>query len=152
MITGVVAFSFATGALSSIISNYDSTEAKLKEKLQTLNEIQAEYDIDDVLYAKVVKTIKYDHSKKSKDALQFMEELPHKVKLELAMHIHKKMYSTLSFFQNKDSSFIAWIGTVIRPMNIQESEYICKEGEDITEMYFLVTGRAAYVLPRYDNK
>lgn len=39
MITGVVAFSFATGALSSIISSYDSTEAKLKEKIQTLNEI-----------------------------------------------------------------------------------------------------------------
>lgn len=33
MIAGVVAFSFATGALSSIISNYDSTEAKLKEKI-----------------------------------------------------------------------------------------------------------------------
>lgn len=39
MITGVVAFSYATGALSSIISNVDSTEAKLKEKITTLNQI-----------------------------------------------------------------------------------------------------------------
>lgn len=152
MITGVVAFSFATGALSSIISNYDSTEAKLKEKLTTLNEIQCEYRITDDLYNKLVKSIKYDHSKKSKDVLQFMEELPHKLKLELAMQIHKKMYENVNFFKNKDKSFIAWIGTVIRPFNVQEQEYICKEGEDIAEIYFLVAGKAGYVLPRYGNK
>lgn len=39
MIIGVISFSFATGALSSIISNIDSTEAKLKEKMSTLKDI-----------------------------------------------------------------------------------------------------------------
>lgn len=39
MIIGVISFSFATGALSSIISNYDTSEAKLKEKISTLNQI-----------------------------------------------------------------------------------------------------------------
>ena len=36
MITGVIAFSFATGALSSIIANIDQSEAMLKEKMATL--------------------------------------------------------------------------------------------------------------------
>jgi hypothetical protein len=45
MIIGVVAFSFATGALSSIISNIDSTEAKTKQKMATLSEIQQDYEI-----------------------------------------------------------------------------------------------------------
>jgi hypothetical protein len=39
MIIGVISFSFATGSLSSIIANYDSSEAQLKEKLSTLNAI-----------------------------------------------------------------------------------------------------------------
>jgi hypothetical protein len=39
MIFGVIAFSFATGALSSIISNIDQSEALLKEKMTTLTEI-----------------------------------------------------------------------------------------------------------------
>lgn len=43
MIIGVVSFSFATGALSSIIQNYDSSEAKLKEKIETLNDIREQY-------------------------------------------------------------------------------------------------------------
>ena len=36
MIIGVIAFSFATGALSSIIANLDQSEAILKEKMATL--------------------------------------------------------------------------------------------------------------------
>lgn len=81
-----------------------------------------------------------------------MEELPHKLKLELAMQIHTKMYSSVAFFQEKDKSFIAWIATVIRPIKSQESEYVCREGEDIQEMFFLVTGKVAAVLPKFNNK
>jgi hypothetical protein len=40
MLIGVISFSFATGAISSIITNQDSAEAKLKEKMQTLESIQ----------------------------------------------------------------------------------------------------------------
>lgn len=40
MLVGVVSFSFATGAISSIISNQDSAAAKLKEKMTTLESIQ----------------------------------------------------------------------------------------------------------------
>ena len=36
MIIGVIAFSFATGALSSIIANMDQSEAIIKEKMSTL--------------------------------------------------------------------------------------------------------------------
>lgn len=97
MLIGVIAFSFATGALSSIIQNIDSTEAKLKEKMSTLSQISSEFGLKDELFNKLVKSIKYDHSKQQKDVLQFMEELPHKLKLELAMAIHMKMYATVEF-------------------------------------------------------
>ena len=43
MLIGVVTFSFTTGALSSIISSYDSSQAKLKEKMATLRDINSQY-------------------------------------------------------------------------------------------------------------
>jgi len=98
MLIGVLSFSFATGALSSIISNYDSSEAKLKEKISTLNSIQSEYNIELELYNKCVKTVHYDHSKKQKDFIAFLDELPHKIKIELAMKIHEQMYNSIRFF------------------------------------------------------
>jgi hypothetical protein len=39
MIIGVIGFSFATGALSSMIANMDQSEAILKEKMATLSDI-----------------------------------------------------------------------------------------------------------------
>jgi hypothetical protein len=65
--------------------------------------------------------------------LQFIEELPHKLKLELAMVIHLKMYSTVDYFMGKDKSFIAWIVTLIRPLNSESEDYIYKEGEEVFE-------------------
>jgi len=50
----------------------------------------------------------------------FLDELPYKIKIELATEIHKHMFESVTFFQNKDKTFIAWIGTVLRPMNISE--------------------------------
>ncbi len=98
MIIGVVSFSFATGALSTIIANYDSNDAVLKEKISILNSIQNEYQIDSELYNKCIKTLRYDVRKKSKDFIMFLDELPYKIKIELATEIHKHMFESVAFF------------------------------------------------------
>ena len=43
MIFGVVGFSFVTGAFTSIISNLDSSKAKMKQQLEVLNKINTDY-------------------------------------------------------------------------------------------------------------
>lgn len=133
MIIGVLVFSFTTGSLSAIITSIDSRDTQLKEKIATLNEISNEYHLDLETFNRLVKTIKYDHSKKQKDTIHFMEELPHKLKLELAMIMMKKMYANVAFFQDKEKSFIAWVARLIRPVNVEEQDYIYKEGEEIAE-------------------
>jgi Ion channel len=152
MITGVVAFSFATGILASIVQNQDSSEAKLKEQMSLISEINTEYEIGEDLFNRLVKTVRYDHSRKQKNFKTFIDELPVKLKIELAAKMHQKMYSNVTFFKKRERSFMAWIGTVIRPINVQEADTIFSEGEPITEIYFIVKGTVCYVLPRYNNK
>lgn len=70
-----------------------------------------------------------------------MDELPHKLKSELAMVIHRQMYSHVSFFQDKDKSLITWVSRLIRPINYEDQDYIYKEGEEIFEskaLYFIL--------------
>ncbi|TNV84793.1 hypothetical protein FGO68_gene4315 [Halteria grandinella] len=81
-----------------------------------------------------------------------MEELPSKLRVEMALVIHHSMYQSVEFLSDKERSFIIWISGVIRQIHIDESEYIYVEGEEIIEMYFFVKGQAGFVLPRYDNK
>jgi hypothetical protein len=135
MLIGVVAFSFATGAISSIITNQDSAEANLREKLATLQNLQDEYEIDSELYNKIVKALQYGHQqiRSTRSVADFMEELPTKLRLDLAMKIHEKMYANIKFFKDKDKSFLAWVGTLLKPLNVQAPEYIYKEHDEITD-------------------
>ena len=50
MIIGVVAFSFANGAIASILSNYDVQNAVVQEKVVLLNKIYKEYFLPLDLY------------------------------------------------------------------------------------------------------
>lgn len=85
------------------------------------------------LYDELRVAIKYDHNKNYNDVKKFMEELPYKLRIELAMEIHKDIYMNIEFFHNKDKSFIAWVGPLLKPILASEFEYIFKEGDDIKE-------------------
>ena len=45
MIFGVVAFSFATGTLSSILQSFDASHAYLKEKLLVLDKLNEKFNL-----------------------------------------------------------------------------------------------------------
>jgi Trk-type K+ transport system membrane component len=60
MIIGVLAFSFSTGALSSLLTGYDSITLKMKQRLTLLRSIQQKYELNPVLSRKLKKTLTYD--------------------------------------------------------------------------------------------
>ena len=67
------------------------------------------------LFDELRKTIKYDHSKNYHDVIQFMDELPYKLKIELAMEIHKDIYRDIEFFKYQEKNFIVWVGPLLKP-------------------------------------
>ena len=71
--------------------------------------------------------------RRGKDLETFMNELPHKHRIELATIIHTKMYSGIHFFKGRDKSFIAWVSTNLKALNIEEEKYIYSEGDEVIE-------------------
>ena len=53
MLVGVIAFSFATGSLTSILSNYDQANAKLQEKISILNRVYKDFALPLELYERL---------------------------------------------------------------------------------------------------
>ena len=104
--------------------------------MAVLFQIKQEYNINPELFVELRKIIKYDHSKMSKNVIEFMNELPYKMKISLAMEIHKNIYHTIEFFKFKEKNFIAWVGPLLKPLKITEQEYIYKEGDEIKESMF----------------
>ena len=63
MVIGVISFSFSTGTLSSILSNLDSSKAKLKQKLGMLVDMRDEYQLPPSLYDELRNALKFDHNR-----------------------------------------------------------------------------------------
>jgi CRP-like cAMP-binding protein len=116
-----------------------------------LSDINNQYNLDSGLFKKLIRSINYDHLKKLRDFDFFMDELPYKLRIELAMAIHREVVESIGFFQGKDQSFVIWVVKFLHPSHFQEQEYIYKEGENVTEVSFLISGLAGFVLPRFDN-
>jgi hypothetical protein len=99
-----------------------------------------------------------------KDVFNFMEELPAKLRLELAMAIHKKMYSGIKFFQRQRQKFYCLDQHVFATLSTfkRMNSFIKKEKQLqkvslilsslIILVYFMVSGSAGFVIPRFNNK
>ena len=59
MVAGAFIYSFIIGSLTSFISQKETGLAKYNQKLLTLLSIRKEYNIGNLLYAKIKNSLKY---------------------------------------------------------------------------------------------
>ena len=121
MIVGVISFSFANGSLASIIQNYDQTNAIYQEKLVILNRIYKEYSLPLSLFIRLKKSMGYESKKDMHDLNKFLEELPHKLKIEVSLYVYEQRYNKIKFFRNRNVSFILWMCPLLKPQFFQEN-------------------------------
>ena len=98
MFIGVCAFSFATGALGSIIASTDNAQANLQERLLLLRKIKKQFQLSEKLFNELSVAIKYEYSKNIDGLGEFMDRLPFKLKIAMSTEIHKDLAQTFTFF------------------------------------------------------
>ncbi len=130
---GVLMYSFAIGSLSSIVSTLDAKTAEMNQKLDILTSIKKEFNLDDEIYNKVRKVIKYDLSRNQKDKMHFLQELPNKLRIELSQILHDKVIQNLYFFRDQPTDFIAYVAPLLKPVKFTQNDYLYKIGDMIDE-------------------
>jgi CRP-like cAMP-binding protein len=145
---GVLMYSFAIGSLSSIVSTLDAKTAEMNQKLQILSSIKKEFSLDQEIYDKVRKVIKYDLSRNQKDKMNFLQELPNKLRIELSQIMHDSVIQKMYFFKDQPSDFIAYVAPLLKPVKFSQNDYLYKEGDMIDEMYFVSKGTISFCLGR----
>jgi len=88
MIFGVVAFTFISGALSSIITNFDQSSASLAEKLLFLNKLKVNHGISDKLYSECRQAINFDEKTTMLGLDAFIQSLPTSLSQAVTIAIH----------------------------------------------------------------
>jgi hypothetical protein len=121
MIIGVISFSFASGSLASIFQNSDARDAQFEGKVYTLNRIYQKHCLPLDLYLRIKQSLRYNSKRDLEDLNNFVDELPHKLKIEVSLFIHEEIYKQVDFLRNRSSSFKAWICPLLKPYLVQEN-------------------------------
>ncbi len=137
---GVVMYSFLIGMLSNIVEIIDQKNSEMNMKLNELQEIKVIYDIDDEIYEKTRKIIKYDLTKSQEQKRNFLLELPNKLRVELSRIINDNVIKKIIFFQDKPE-LINFILPLLKQMRYGKNENIYKIGEipdESKNIFFLI--------------
>lgn len=148
MIFGVGFFSYTVGSLSSLISQIDSRESILTQRLYMITEFAAETGINTELKTSLKNAIKYNSYKTGMswaDKMHLFEELPKNLRFKVALSMYHGAAQSICFFQDKDPSFAVYLMPFLKPHQINGEEVIYREGQYADEMFFLLKGRVNLV-------
>lgn len=70
----------------------------------------------------------------------FVDDLPHKLKIEVSLYIYEERYKKIKFFQGKSPSFISWLCPLLQPRLYSENQYIYLEGDEVNNIAFMMSG------------
>lgn len=76
MIMGVIGFTLATSTLTQLLSEYDTSNRKLNEKMEILKRVYDEYCLPLDLYDRVKKSLTYIFMTDMEELNDFMDVLP----------------------------------------------------------------------------
>jgi len=92
MFTGVLSFTFVSGALASILQSEDTREALMQEKVILLNKVKQKYPINDELMLNIRNALNFDASKNDLFLIELYADLPVELKMELMMVVHESSF------------------------------------------------------------
>jgi hypothetical protein len=69
--------------------------------------------------------LKFEHTRNVSGLGEFMEGLPHKLKVSMATEIHKDIAMTFNFFSDQpEKQFMSWIGHRLVPTIHSDNQYL----------------------------
>ena len=107
MFLGAIFYSFIVGSLSSVILSSDSRQRLLETKLNTLIELRQKHSLDNAMFNKIKRALKYGYSRFFKanrknvnfyrhdqDNLHFLNELPLQLRTKVKLSLLKSFSRT----------------------------------------------------------
>ena len=114
------------------------------EKILT-NDKQQKMTKDENLYIKLINYLNYDYNSNRFEKLNFIQELPFKIRSELIYNMYENIINLFPFFKfssgiNLNNSFNAKVILSIKQIRMIKDEYIINEGEIVEEMFLVNSG------------
>ena len=132
LLGGVATFAYASGQMSSIMTNYDSSQVLLKQKLMSLEHLRVKYKLPEALVKEVKTSLIVEYNRRIEGLGEFLEELPHNLKYKLGNAIHGEMLGNFKMILKvNEKSFVSWLGHRLFERLILAKHYLYQETEEM---------------------
>ena len=154
MLVGVSWYAYIVSSMSTIMSSFDAKNKAVREKMLCVNEFIRTAKLPKDLSKQVrdfydFKLAKSQHAfllSSNYDVEELLDELGSGLRADVLLYMDRHLISKIPFLQNKVPQFVADCCGFFQPMVFQEGDFMCKEGTQADEMFFLVKGKAGIFL------
>ena len=148
-IFGILAYSWALTQMINYVKIFTDKEEELNLKIRVLDEIKLTYpNLNDDLYDRVRRFVKYKHESEKKDCHIIFEDLPLTLRNSLIYEMYKPMINSFIFFKNfSNSDFIVKIILALKPILALKNDILIKDGDFVEDIIFVKKGKLSLELP-----
>jgi len=83
---------------------------------------------------------------------EFINRLPHSLRLEVSEEIHKENFNNLDLFKGIGSkNFLAWVSSRLKQQMFPVSTFFYQKGDLIDNFYFAIKGTSSFVATDLEN-
>lgn len=82
------------------------------------------------------------------DKKDLFDELPIKLRCDIAQSMHGGVIQKLKFFEDKDSNFIGSVVPLLTPQSVNQYDFIFRKGSHPNAIFFITKGRISFYLEK----
>ncbi len=141
MVLGVGIYGYIIGKIAGILSKKDPSKANYIANLEKLTALVQIRKIPMALQERIRNYYTYMFNKRlGYDESSFLQGLPETLRREVSLHLKKESVEKIPLFQNAGEDFIKDIALHLKPVVFTPGDYVFKEGEAGSEMFFVIQG------------
>ncbi|KAM9319630.1 cyclic nucleotide-gated channel alpha-4 [Gastrophryne carolinensis] len=142
----VLGFATIMGSMSSVISNMNSADEAFYPNYDQVKLYLKMYRVHRSVKKKVIAWQQHLRiNKKLTNENQILENLPERLRVEVAVSVHLSTLSKVQIFQNCEKGLLEELVLKLKPLVYSPGEYVCKKGDIGREMYIIKEGKLAVV-------
>lgn len=152
MVAGLAFFGYLIGIMASILGRRDPARVAYEENIDRLSLAVRYGGLPPALQQRIHEYYTYMWLQRlGYDESDFLESLPVGLHEEVALHIKSDVIENVELFVGAPSDFVAYVALRLRPEVFTPGDWIFREGDEGSRMYFIVRGEVEVFQDRRED-
>ncbi len=140
-VLGIIAHAVVFSNVASMVQHMIADDSMFTELISSVNAEMQSLKLPIAMQARIRSYFVYHNERfNQKKESGLMNRLPPYLQMELSIHLNSEIITNVPFFAHADQSFALQLSKVMTLQVCLPGEYIIRQGDIGTEMYFLTSG------------